>query len=458
MRLIERSMTTPKIAELFSDYSILEAMLAFEVGLARAEANLKVIPSPAARAIEKAAIPHLYDANALAADSLRSATVSIPFVKALTEQVKQIDPAAAGFVHWGATSQDVADTTIILVLQKSRDILGADLRRLERALSQLSERHADTVMLGRTLLQAALPTTFGLKVAGWLGAIRRNHTRLDAAFEESLILQFGGAAGTLASLGDQGIAVGKALAAELRIGYAEAPWHSHRDRLAALMCALGVLAGSLGKMARDISLLSQNEVAEAAEPAAEGRGGSSAMPHKQNPVGCTLALSAAYRVPGLVSTFLSSMVQEHERAVGGWQSEWTTISAIVQAVGLATTSMAEVAEGLAINAARMRENIEATHGTIFAERATMLLAKKLGRDAARKVVEQAVKESIANDRNFAQVLAEMPEAKKVLDASTVKDLQSPEAYLGVAEQFRRSLVNPKASKHPGRDHPAKRKR
>ena len=458
MRLIESSITTPKIAELFADRSIMEAMLAFEVGLARAEASLRVIPQPAARAIEKAASPHLYDANALAVESLRSATVSIPFVKALTEQVKQIDPAAAGFVHWGATSQDVADTAIVLVLQKSRNILETDLTRLECALSELSERHAGTVMLGRTLLQAAPPTTFGLKVAGWLGAIRRSHARLDAAFEEAVILQFGGAAGTLASLGDQGIAVGKALAAELGIGYTEAPWHTHRDRLAALMCALGVLVGSLGKMARDISLLSQNEIAEAAEPTAEGRGGSSAMPHKQNPVGCTLALSAAYRVPGLVSTFLSSMVQEHERAIGGWQSEWATISGIVQAASLATTSMAEVAEGLTVNAARMRENIEATRGAIFAERATMLLAKKLGRNAARKVVEQAVQQSIANGRDFANVLVEMPEVRNALDAATVKDLQSPEGYLGVAEQFRRSLVNPKANKHPVRDHSAKRKR
>jgi 3-carboxy-cis,cis-muconate cycloisomerase len=458
VRLIESSITTPKIAELFSDRSILEAMLAFEIGLARAEARLGVIPLPAARAIEKAASHSLYEANELAANSLQSATVSIPLVKALTEQVKQIDPTAAGFVHWGATSQDVADTAIVLVLQKSRDILEADLTRLEHALAQLSNRHAGTVMLGRTLLQAASPTTFGFKVAGWLGAIRRNHTRLDAAFEEALILQFGGAAGTLASLGDQGVAVGKALSAELGIGYAEAPWHTHRDRLAALMCALGVLVGSLGKMARDISLLSQNEIAEAAEPTAEGRGGSSAMPHKQNPVGCTLSLSAAYRVPGLVSTFLSSMVQEHERAVGGWQSEWATISAIVQAVGLAATSMADVGEGLTVNAARMRENIEATHGTIFAERATILLAKKLGRDAARKVVEQAVRKSIANKRNFAHVLVEMAEAKNALDASTVKDLQSPESYLGVAEQFRRSLMNPKVNKHPARDHTAKRKR
>lgn len=440
MRLIESSNTTPEISKLFSDRSILQAMLAFEVGLARVEASLGIIPSTAARTIEMAADPNLYDPGALAAASLRSATISIPLVKALTEQVRKIDPSAAGFVHWGATSQDVADTAIILVLKKSKEILDTDLTLLERDLFATSERNAATPMLGRTLLQAAVPITFGLKVAGWQAAIRRGHARLNAAFDEALILQFGGAAGTLASLGDHGVAAGKALAAELKIAYPEAPWHTHRDRLAALMCALGIVTASVGKMARDISLLSQNETAEAAEPAEKGRGGSSAMPHKQNPVGCTLALTAAYRVPGLVSTFLSSMVQEHERGVGGWQSEWTTIAGTVQAASLAIASMAEVAQGLTVDAARMRENIDATHGAIFAERATVLLSRKIGRDAARKVVEQAVRQSLAGDRDFAAVLAAMPETKKVLDATTLRDLQSPEHYLGAAEEFRRSLL------------------
>ena len=457
MRLVESLSTTPKMAELFSDRSILEAMLAFEVGLARAQATLNVISLTASRAIEKAANPKLYDASTLAADSLRSATPTIPFVKALTAQVKKIDSAAAGFVHWGATSQDVADTAIVLVLQKAKGILESDLSRLDRALSQLSDRHAGTVMLGRTLLQAALPTTFGLKVAGWLGAIRRSKTRLDAGFEEALILQFGGAAGTLASLGDQGVPVARALAGELKLGFPEAPWHAHRDRLAALMCGLGVMTGSLGKMGRDISLLSQNEVAEVVEPIAEGRGGSSAMPHKQNPVGCTLALAAAQRVPGLVSTYLSSMVQEHERGLGGWQSEWATTSAIVQATALATVSMAEVAEGLTVNSPRMRENIDATHGAVFAERATMLLAKKLGRDAARKVVEQAVQESVSTNRDLAEVLGKMSEVKHVLDAATLKNLQSPEDYLGAAEEFRRSLLKSNKGSRRAGDHTAKRK-
>lgn len=440
MRLVDSLSTTPKMAALFSDESILKAMLAFEVALARAEAGLGIISSTAAAAIESAARPDLYDAEAIATASSRSGTIIIPFVKALTEQVKKADPSAAGFVHWGATSQDVADTAMILLLKQAREILYSDLEHLETALHRLSEDHASTVMLSRTLLQAAVPTTFGLKAAGWLGSVRRNHSHLDDAFEDALILQLGGAGGTLASFGDKGIAVGHALARELSLFYPDAPWHTHRDRLAALMCALGVLAGSLGKMGRDISLLMQNEVAEVAEPVAKGRGGSSAMPHKQNPVGCTLTLAAAYRVPGLVSSFLSSMVQEHERAAGGWQSEWSTVSAIVQQTGLAVASMAEVAEGLTVDTVAMRANLDAARGTIFAERATIMLSERLGREAASTLVSRAVEESSAKQRNFVDVLGEMPEVTAVLGSAALKDLRSPERYLGVAEQFRRNLM------------------
>jgi len=207
------------------------------------------------------------------------------------------------------------------------------------------------------------------------------------------------------------------------------------------MCSLGVMTGSLGKMARDISLLMQNEIAEVAEPVAKGRGGSSAMPHKQNPVGCTLTLAAVTRVPALVSSFLSSMVQEHERAAGGWQSEWATISSIVQAAGLAAASMAEVAEGLTVDAARMRANLDATRGTIFAERATVLLSGKLGRELTSSLVERALAESAATGRNFVDVLAGMPEVIAVLDAPTLRDLHLPESYLGAAEAFRRNLLS-----------------
>jgi len=439
LRVINSLTTTPEMAALFSDESVLGAMLAFEAGLARAEASVGVIPAAAVAPIEGAARAELYDAGKIADASLRSGTITIPLVKALREKVRAVDPSAAGFVHWGATSQDAADTAIVLVLKQAREGFQGDVARLDEALRQHSDANAGTVMLSRTLLQAAVPTTFGLKVAGWLGAVRRDHARVEGAFEEALILQLGGAGGTLASLGDRGITVGEALARELSLGYPEAPWHTHRDRLATLMCALGVMTGSLGKMARDISLMMQNEIGEVAEPAAKGRGGSSTMPHKQNPVGCTLTLAAANRVPGLVSTFLSSMVQEHERAAGGWQSEWATVSSIVQAAGVAVASMAEVAEGLTVDAARMRANLDGTRGTIFAERANTLLSAKLGGEAASSLVERALAAS-ATGRDFADVFANMPEVAKALDATTLTDLRSPESYLGSAEQFRSNLV------------------
>ena len=253
------------------------------------------------------------------------------------------------------------------------------------------------------------------------------------------MLQFGGASGTLAALSDKGIAVGQALAEELGLPYPDAPWHTHRDRLAALMAACGVETGSLGKMARDISLLMQGEVGEAAEPGGDGRGGSSAMPHKHNPIACALTLAAAHRVPGLVAAFLSSMVQEHERGVGGWQAEWPTVADVVQSTGLAIASMAEAAEGLAVDPARMRANIEATHGVIFAERLVMMLGATMDRDAAHKLLEQASRQSIAQNRRLIEVLEDIPEITSAIPPDVLRKLDAPEDYLGAAEEFRKRL-------------------
>ncbi|MGH9529302.1 MAG: lyase family protein, partial [Terriglobales bacterium] len=266
MRLIDCLTTTDQLAQLFSDESVLRSMLDFESALARAGARAGIVPRSAAETIAAAAKPEFFDAGAISRDSLLSATPAVPVVKALRERVRASDAAAASFVHWGATSQDVADTALVLLLKEAHPVLESDLSRLEKALRRLAEKHSGTVMLGRTLMQPAPPVTFGLKAAGWLGAIRRSHEELNQSFAAATILQFGGASGTLALLGDKGIAVGQALAAELGLAYPEAPWHTHRDRLGALMCACGVLTGSLGKMARDISLLMQDEVAEVAEP------------------------------------------------------------------------------------------------------------------------------------------------------------------------------------------------
>jgi 3-carboxy-cis,cis-muconate cycloisomerase len=444
-RLIESLATTDEFAELFSDESVVQAMLDFEAALARAEASVRIMPQAAAEKIAAAAKAHFFDATAISHDALRAGTPGIPLVKALTERVSASDSAAAGFVHWGATSQDAADTALVLLLKRAQSIFERDLARLENALRNLAEEHANTVMMGRTLMQAAPPITFGLKVAGWLGSIQRSHRRLNASFADALVVQFGGASGTLASLGNQGIVVGQALAHELGLGYPDAPWHTHRDRLAAMLCDCGVLTGSLGKMARDISLLMQNEIGEVAEPSGAGRGGSSTMPHKHNPIGCSLTVAAAYRVPGLVATFLSGMTQEHERGTGGWQAEWPTVAALIQSTGLAIASMMEVAEGLSVNSARMRANIEATSGTIFAEKAMMVLGQKLGRDVAHKLLEEATRRSIAESRRLSEVLADMPEIAARLDAETLRNLEDPEEYLGVADEFRKRLLSiPKA--------------
>ena len=441
-RLIASLATTPALAALFSDESVLQAMLEFETALARAESRTGVIPKQAADAITAAARSSNFDISALADAAFRAATPAISLVKMLTDQVRKTDADAARFVHWGATSQDVADSAMSLLLKRAEPVLIADLLRLEKALAALSEGHKDSVMLGRTLLQPAPPVTFGLKAAGWGASVCRGRRSLQKAFRVAAVLQFGGASGTLASLGDRGIPVAQALSAELGFGDSPpTPWHTQRDQLATLICACGVLTGSLGKMARDISLLMQNEVGEAAEPGGEGRGGSSTMPNKRNPAASSLTLAAAHRLAGLVASFLSAMLQEHERGVGGSQAEWPIIAAAVQSTGVAIASMAEVAEGLSVDAQKMRLNLENTNGAIFAERAMMLLAAKLGRDVAHKVVEAAVRKSVKEGRHLAAVLAETAEVTAHLGRAELEELETPEQYLGSAEAFRKALAS-----------------
>ena len=439
--LIESLATTPALATLFSDESVLEAMLKFEAALAYSEARHGVIPKAAANTIAAAAKPDNFDISALADAAFRAGILAIPLVKMLTEQVRRVDAEAARFVHWGATSQDVADTAMSLLLKRAEPVLNGDLKRLERSLADLSERHKNSIMLGRTLLQPAPPVTFGLKAAAWLASIRRSARRVQKSFRGAAVLQFGGASGTLASLGDRGIAVAESLNVELGFGdLPAAPWHTQRDELATLICACGVLTGSLGKMARDISLLMQNEVGEAAEPGVDGRGGSSTMPNKRNPTACALTLAAAHRVPGLVASFLSAMLQEHERGVGGWQAEWPIIAAVIQSTGVAIASMAEVAEGVSVDSGRMRVNVENTRGVVFAERAMMMLGAKLGRDVAHRIIKAAAEKSAEQEKNLSAVLASMPEVTKHLSPAELKELETPEQYLGSAGSFRKALV------------------
>ncbi len=439
-RLIESLANLPKYAEIFSDPSLLQAMLDFQAALAKAESSVGVISARAADAIEKSARAKDFDAAELASGGLRAGTLSIPLVKALTERVRAVDEESARFVHWGATSQDVSDTAMVLLLRRAQTVLADDAARLQSALRKASDQHANTVMLGRTLLQAAPPITLGLKIAGWFGALRRSWKRLDQTLADIAILQFGGAVGTLAALGDQALPVARALARELGLALPPAPWHSHRDRLAAVVCSCGIYVGALAKMAKDVSLLMQSEVAEVFEPGGDGRGGSSAMPHKRNPIACALALAAGNRVPGYVASFLSGMPQEHERGVGGWQAEAVTVARTIEDTGLALVSMQEVAEGLSVDGARMQKNIVSTHGSIFAERAMMKLGVQLAREAAHTLLEQAVRQAEQNGTSLGDTLAGMRQVTAIMSHEEIRELSDPESYLGAAEAFRKQLL------------------
>ena len=439
VRLFDSLGTTEALAAVFSDDALLAAMGRFEAALVRAQAKAGIVPLNAAEIIGRAAEAGHFDAAVISSAARASGTIAIPFVEMLTARVAGADAAAASFVHWGTTSQDVSDTAIVLCLREAARVIDADHERLARALRRLSDTHKSTVMLGRTLLQPAPPITFGLKAAGWLAATSRGHARLKAAFAEACVVQFGGASGTLAALGASGPDVARSLAAELELPLPEAPWHGHRDRLAALVAASGVYAGTLAKIARDVSLLMQHEVGEASEPG----GGSSSMPHKRNPAGCATVLAAANRLPGLVSAFLSGMVQEHERGLGGWHAESATIVAAVTATGSAVLALADVVEGLTVDPERMKANIDATRGAVFSERAMTLLAPMVGRQRAARLISDALADAALGHATFPEALAANAEARTVVDAAVLSALATPEAYLGSAEYFRRRLIGEK---------------
>jgi 3-carboxy-cis,cis-muconate cycloisomerase len=435
-RLIDGLVTTGPVSHAFSDEQLLRTMFRFEALLARAEAAVGVIPDAAATTISEVALaPVDVDLEVLGASLRANATVSIAVVSALTRRVESINPVAASYVHWGATSQDVYDTAIVLCLRDAWVSIESDHLRLITALDTLSVRYADSIMLGRTLLQPAVPTTFGLKAAGWLGSVARSWRAWSDAFDRTQVVQFGGAAGTLASLGTHGPVVEQALADELSLEVPDAPWHAHRDRMAGFVATGGVYVGALGKIARDISLLMQPEVGEAFEAG----GGSSTMPHKRNPAGCAAVLACAQRMPGLVATMLGAMTQEHERGVGGWHVESATLVDAVQTAAAAVASTVDVLESLTVDETRLRQNMEATNGVIFAERLTMTLAPALGRSRAATLVKAAVDETVRSGRSFGEVVGTMPELTAALGANTGAGLVNAETYLGSAEAFRGRL-------------------
>ena len=407
-------------AEAFSDRNTLRHMLRFEAALAQAAADAGLIPKRMAPIIAKACDPSLYDPVALADAARRTATLTVPVVKALTDEVAKRDAEAAGYVHWGATSQDVIDTAMVLQFGEALPPLLKELDAIVAAFASLARKHRRTPMLGRTLLQPATPLALGQKIAGWASDIARATRRLEASFRETQVVQFGGASGSLSALGEKAEPVMAALAKRLKLELPAAPWFTQRVRVAALAQDAALVVGALAKAARDISLMMQIEVGEAAEPSGPGRGGSSTMPHKRNPVGAALVLAAAHRAPMMAAVIVAGLPQEHERALGGWQAEWPTLAALIETLGSAVQAMDEVAQGLTVDPDAMQANMDATEGAVLAERATFLLAEKLGKQKAGKLVEEA----LAKGGSFVEALGQLE-----------KELSDEAALLGYSPKF-----------------------
>ena len=427
--------STEAMQKIFSARSTLQSMLDVEAALARALAAKGVIPVAAVDPWVRCCQADQIDLPSLVIAAQDAGNIAIPMVKQLTAAVAAVDAEAARYVHWGVTSQDVIDTGRVLQLREAINVITHELAALVDALAGMAQCYRDTPMIGRTWLQHALPITFGMKLAGWLDALMRHQQRLAACREQVCVLQFGGASGTLASLGEHASSVAQAMAQELDLATPHLPWHAHRDRFVECATTLGMLTGTLGKIARDISLMSQTEVAELSEAGAPGRGGSSSMPHKRNPVGSAAVLSAATRVPSMVATLLSAMPNEHERALGGWQSEWETLPEIVSLSAAALAHLRSVIDGLQVDTERMRRNIDASRGMVMAESVTLALATSLGRAQAHQIVEAACHKAYAENKDLLTVLQTEPKVVGVLSEQRLAQLFDPLSYVGEAGNF-----------------------
>jgi 3-carboxy-cis,cis-muconate cycloisomerase len=432
MSALQHAFWDADCADAASDERLLAAMARFEGELARASVGAGLVPEAAARTISEVASRARFDAAALAAAARPAGTLAIPFVRELTAQVEAVSPEAARYVHLGATSQDVIDTGVaICIASVARRILACS-QRLGEAASGIAKRHARTPTAARTLLQPAVPVPFGWKAAVWLSLVTRAHAHFRAASREACVLQFGGAGGTLSAYAAQGDAIADALAANLGLGRAPVTWHSARDGFARLGSEAAILTGAAGKIARDVSLLMQPEVGEAAEPAARGRGGSSAMPHKRNPAGCLSALEAAQRAPALAGTLLGQLAPEHERGLGQWQGQWFTLRDLLCGTGGALAAMADALEGLEVDAAAMGANLERSRGLVYSENVALRLARTLGKQAAHALTEALCEAAAREGKSLEAALRADARAVAALGGEDISALFLPQSGYGSA--------------------------
>ena len=419
---------TSAMRAIFSDESFVLHAVAVETALARAQGRLGVIPAEAASAISAHASARGID---LARLKQETDVVGYPIVGLVHQLAKQCGDAGR-YLHWGATTQDIMDTVTVLQMREGLALVAVDLAAIDAALASLALKHRDTLMAGRTHLQHALPITFGQKATVWLSMIRRHRERLDQLKPRVLVGQFSGAAGTLASLGDKGLAVQDALMEELGIGRPAATWHAARDGLAETVGFFGLVTASLAKIATDVMLLMQTEVGEAFEPFVAGRGSSSTMPQKRNPISCEFIVAIAKAVRQHMGLMLDAVVADHERATGPWQVEWIAIPESFLATAGALRHARSMIDGLIVDAARMRRNLDITGGLIVAEAVMMALAEHIGRGAAHDVVYAACRAAAEQGTPLIDQLRCSTAVTEHLNDEQLRRLVDPANYLGAA--------------------------
>jgi 3-carboxy-cis,cis-muconate cycloisomerase len=424
-----------RIREAAGGHAWLQFMLDAEGALAVAQARSGLIPEEAAKTIVSRCDAGLFDPEEIGHQGRAAGNPVPPLVRSLTAAVSDVSEDAARYVHKGATSQDITDTAAMLVAKRTLDLILAELDGISSACARLAESHRDTIMAGRTLLQQAMPTTFGLKAASWLVSVLETRKKLVEVRSSRLAAQLGGAAGTLASLGDSGISVLEEFARELDLAEPVVPWHTDRTRVAEVGGALSLVAGVLAKISLDVILLSQTEVGEVAEPPDGGRGGSSTLPHKRNPILSVTAAASARRVVDLSRTLQAAMAQEHERAAGAWHSEWEALSDALALTGGAAAAVREVTEGLQVHSERMRENLDATGGLLLAENVTTVAAERLGRLKAHDLVQAVARRAADGERPFREELLGDGGIREVLSEEEIDAALDPAGYLGSAGTF-----------------------
>jgi 3-carboxy-cis,cis-muconate cycloisomerase len=432
MTVIEPLYSTPEMTAIFAPEEHVRQMLAFEAALARAEAQAGVIPPEAADEIAAVCQVELFDIPALYREAALAGTLAIPLVKHLTALVSG---DARNWVHYGATSQDAIDTAMILQVRDALQLLLRQLGHIAAECARLARDHRHTLAPARTLLQHALPITFGLKAARWLAMLTRQMESLHALQRRALHVQLGGAAGTMASLGGRGQAVTMQLAAELGLDPASLPWHTERDRIGDIAATVGVVVGALGKIANDLILMLQTDVGEVSEAVVAGKGGSSAMPHKRNPVDTMMALASARLALGQVPVLLQTMIQEHERAIGGWQAEWEALPALFRYTSSAAARLHSAISGLTVDAERMRTNLDRTSGLLMAESLMTALAERIGRPQAFRLVQRASEQVLDAGESLRDAARADADIRAALSEAEIDQALDPLNYLGSTNHF-----------------------